>query len=130
MKRKQFLQTLAFTVPLVTVLSQKNLSQITEPDKVVIGQIGLSFYQVKGALIQIFLENMGYVVEVKEGLHEQMFPLLDSGEIDLLVAAWLPETHANYWKEVEDKAISLTTLYKDAFFFWAVPDYIPETEVS
>lgn len=94
------------------------------------GQIGLSFYQVKGALIQTLLEEMCYTVEVKEGLHESMFPLLNSGEIDLLVAAWLPEAHASYWQEVESNSVQLSTLYDNAFFFWGVPDYIPENEVK
>lgn len=130
MKRKQFLQTLAFTVPLVATIGQKSFSQTSDNQKVVMGQISLSFYQVKGALIQMFLEEIGYTVEVKEGLHEQMFPLLNSGEIDLLVAAWLPEAHASYWQEVESNAVQLSTLYDNAFFFWGVPDYIPENEVK
>ena len=82
---------------MAATIEQKSFSQTRKDKKVVTGQIGLSFYQVKGALIQTFLEEMGYTVEVKEGLHESMFPLFNSGEIDLLVAAWLPEAHASYW---------------------------------
>ena len=130
MKRKQFLQALAFTVPLVATIGQESFSQTKDNQKVVMGQIGLSFYQVKGALIQTLLEEMGYTVEVKEGLHESIFPLLNSEEIDLLVAAWLPEAHASYWQEVENNAVQLSTLYDNAFFFWGVPDYIPENEVK
>ena len=47
----------------------------------------------------------------------------------MLVAAWLPEAHASYWSEVEDNSTVLTTLYDDAYFFWAVPDYVPESAV-
>lgn len=130
MKRKRFLQTLAFGIPLLATIGQKSFSQTREQNKIVMGQIGLSFYQVKGALIQTLLEEMGYTVEVKEGLHESMFPLLNSGEIDLLVAAWLPEAHASYWQEVESNAVQLSTLYDNAYFFWGVPDYIPENEVK
>ena len=129
MKRKQFLQALTLGTAGLAI-SQSKFTRANETNKVVLGQIDLSFYQVKGALVQALLEEMGYAVEVKERLHEEMFPLLNSGEIDLLVAAWLPEAHASYWSDVEDNSTVLTTLYDDAYFFWAVPDYVPESAVT
>ena len=129
MKRKQFLQALFLSTASLAVTSRSSLTRAKENSKVILGQIDLSFYQVKGALVRAVLEEMGYTVEVKERLHEEMFPLLNSGEIDLLVAAWLPEAHASYWSEVKDSSTVLTTLYDNAYFFWAVPDYVPESAV-
>ena len=130
MKRKQFLQALAFSTASLAVGNCSSFTRANGTNKVVLGQIDLSFYQVKGALVQALLEDVGYTVEIKERLHQEMFPLLNSGEIDLLVAAWLPEAHANYWSEVKDSSTVLTKLYDRAYFFWAVPDYVPESAVK
>lgn len=99
-------------------------AQTTQPP-VVLGQVGLSFYAVTGAVIQDVLERLGHPVEVREGAHEVIFPLLGRGEVDLLAAAWLPKGHAAYWERYGDQAIQLAVLYDDARFFWGVPDYVP-----
>lgn len=98
--------------------------------KVVLGQIKLSFYAVTGAVIQRVLEQLGHTVEVREGAHEEIFPMLGRGEVDLLAAAWLPEAHATYWRQYKDQAIELATLYERAHLFWGVPAYVPETAVK
>lgn len=98
--------------------------------KVILGQIKLSFYAVTGAVVQHVLETLGHTVEIKEAPHEKIYPMLGKGEIDLLVAAWLPETHGVYWNQYKDQAIELATLYEGAHLFWGVPDYVPERIVK
>jgi glycine betaine/proline transport system substrate-binding protein len=97
---------------------------------VVLGQIGLSFYAVVGAVVQSVLETLGHRVDVKQGDHAEIFPVLGRGEVDLLVAAWLPGAHGPYWEQYQNQAIELGTLYEDARLFWAVPEYIPQTAVN
>jgi glycine betaine/proline transport system substrate-binding protein len=92
---------------------------------VVLGQVGLSFYAVTGAVVQEVLERLGHRVEVREGAHEVIFPVVGRGEVDLLAAAWLPKGHATYWERYGDQALELAVLYDDARFFWGVPDYVP-----
>lgn len=101
-----------------------------EGDVVVLGQVSLSFYAVVGAVVQQVLERLGHAVQVREGPHESMFPLLSDGAIDLMVAAWLPEGHAQYWARYGGEAREVTSLYDGARFFWAVPDYVPSDAVS
>jgi len=101
-----------------------------ERGKVALGQIGLSFYAVTGAVVHEVLDRLGHEVAVTEGLHEEIFPVLGRGEIDLLAAVWLPDTHAGYWQEYGDVAEEVTTLYEGARLFWAVPDYVPEDMVA
>src|SRR5689334_9489236 len=60
------------------------------------GQISLSFYAVTGAVVEAVLRRLGHTVQVVQGSHAQIFPRLAAGEIDLLVAAWLPHGHAMY----------------------------------
>jgi glycine betaine/proline transport system substrate-binding protein len=98
--------------------------------KVVLGQIAISFYAVTGQVVQDVLERLGHSVEVKTGSHGQIFPELGKGEVDLLVAAWLPHAHADYWAQYGGDAVRLATLYEGAQLFWAVPGYVPAADVS
>ena len=65
-----------------------------------------------------------------EGLHPDIFPKLGAGEVDMLVAAWLPYGHAEYWQKYGDCCVEVATLYEGAHFFWAVPDYVPSDVVA
>lgn len=97
---------------------------------VVLGQVSLSFYAVTGAVIQQLLERLGHTVVVRLGAHEEMFPLLAAGELDLMAAAWLPEGHGAYWQRYGAGSEEVARLYEGASFFWAVPDYVPASEVA
>src|SRR5690349_8679896 len=77
-----------------------------------LGQINLSFYAVTGGVVQEVLERLGHTVEVSGGSHAQIFPRLGSGEVDLLVAAWLPHGHAVYWTQYGEHAEKLGVLYE------------------
>ena len=97
---------------------------------VVMGQINISFYAVTAAVVQEVLERLGHRVEVKTGSHGEMFPLLGKGEIDILVAAWLPGAHAVYWEQYGSDSVQLATLYRNAQLYWSVPPYVPVSQVS
>lgn len=97
---------------------------------VTLGQVSLSFYAVTGALVQEILERLGHRVEVRQGLHEEIFPLLGAAAVDVMAAAWLPEGHAAYWRRYGAQATEVATLYEGARFFWAVPRYVPRDEVA
>ena len=55
---------------------------------------------------------------------------LADGSLDLMLMAWLPKTHQNYWKKVAGKVVNLGPLYTGAKLGWAVPDYVPKDQVS
>jgi glycine betaine/proline transport system substrate-binding protein len=101
-----------------------------DASKVRLGQIGLSFYAVTAGVVQEVLERLGHRVEVTTGSHAQIFPRLGAGEVDLLVAAWLPHGHALYWEQYGARARQLGVLYQGARFEWMVPVYVPPAEVS
>lgn len=61
---------------------------------VMLGQVSLSFYAVTGAVVQEVLERLGHPVQLRTGPHDEMFPLLGQGSIDVMAAAWLPAGHA------------------------------------
>ena len=102
-----------------------------QPDRPVrLGQVSLSFYAVAGAVVHDILARLGHRVEVREGAHEQIFPLLGAGDIDVMAAAWLPAGHAAYWSRYGAEAMEVSTLYTGARFFWAVPAYVPASDVA
>jgi glycine betaine/proline transport system substrate-binding protein len=97
---------------------------------VALGHVDLSFYEVTANLVQLILERLGYNVSVQKGSHDQIYPLLGKGEVDLFVAAWLPNAHATYWEQYQDSTTRVTTLYDDARLFWSVPGYVTASEVK
>ncbi len=55
---------------------------------------------------------------------------LSSGDIDVMLMAWLPGTHEDYMDAVGSDIVSLGILYGYARLGWAVPTYIPEDQLS
>jgi glycine betaine/proline transport system substrate-binding protein len=125
MRARQRLQIL-----LALLIAAAPLAQARQPGTVRMGQISLSFYAVTGGVVQEVLERLGHKVEVTTGSHGQIFPRLGAGEVDLLVAAWLPHGHAVYWKQYGDSAEQIAVLYEGARFDWMVPTYVPVTVVA
>ena len=83
-----------------------------------------------GAVVHDILERLGHRVEVRQGPHEEIFPMLGAGAVDVMAAAWLPEGHAAYWSRYGADAMEVATLYDGARFLWAVPPYVPANEVA
>ena len=51
------------------------------------------------------------------------------GDLDIMLMAWLPLTHRNYWKKVQLRVTNLGPIYTGRLG-WVVPDYIPENELA
>lgn len=47
-----------------------------------------------------------------------------TGDIDFMVTAWLPTTHANYYAELKDEVVDLGPLYEGAAIGLVVPQYV------
>ncbi len=100
------------------------------PGDVTLGQIDESFHQVAGGVVHETLLRLGHAVEVREGPHPEIYPLLGTGEVQLFATSWLPGGHGRYWQDIGERAVQVSPLYDGARFFWAVPDYIPQDRVA
>jgi glycine betaine/proline transport system substrate-binding protein len=100
------------------------------PEPIVLGRIDESFHQVSAAVVEETLTRLGHVVQVREGPHPQMYPLLGAGEIDVFASSWLPGGHGAYWEQIRADVQHVAPLYDGARFFWAVPGYVPAELVS
>ena len=99
-------------------------------DPIILGRIDESFHQVAAAVVEEVLLRMGHTVEVREGPHPEMYPLLERGELQLFADSWLPGGHGSYWEQIRDRVVEVAPLFEGARFFWAVPDYVPAGQVA
>ena len=97
---------------------------------IVLGHVNESSYEATAIVIQTILERFGYNVAIKKGKPGVMLPMLAEGEIDIFVAGSLPNKDAEDWEDYKDELILVTPLYEDAKLFWAVPGYIPASDVK
>lgn len=77
------------------------------------------------------IENkLGQKVELVQTDVAPLYQGVSRGDIDFMMMAWLPQTHADYYKRVESKVETLGTVYEGAKLGWVVPKYIPESEIG
>lgn len=75
-------------------------------------------------------DNYDTTVELTQTDIAPQFQGVAQGDIDVMLMAWLPGTHAEYWDRVGKDVISLGVLYTDAKLGWVVPAYVPEDQLS
>lgn len=73
---------------------------------------------------QAALEEMGYDVEIIPVAAAAMWQALGTGDVDAIVTAWLPVTHADYYAKVKNKVENLGPVSTGAKLGWVVPDYV------
>jgi glycine betaine/proline transport system substrate-binding protein len=101
-----------------------------KPGPLVVSRINETFYQATAALVVDVLTAMGHLVTVVDATHTAAYDAVKDGTVDLCVGFWLPTGHEQAWNRVKDSVTELSTIYEGARFFWAVPSYVPESEVS
>ena len=75
-------------------------------------------------VVKAALEQMGYEVEILPVAAAAMWQAVATGDVDGMVTAWLPVTHADYLKKVKDKVEDLGPIVGGARLGWAVPSYV------
>lgn len=89
-----------------------------------LGHIALSFHDAAAEQVELVLRSHRHDIERHSAPHEQMFAALGRGEIDILVAAWLPFSHGRYVQSLPCDVRAVTVLY-EPYPIWGVPDYVP-----
>jgi glycine betaine/proline transport system substrate-binding protein len=107
-------------------------AQAADYDKPIkIGWTAWSTAEANTKLIKAILEDkMGYDVELIMSDIGIQYQGLSTGDIDLMLMAWLPTTHQNYWKKFAGKVVNLGPIYTRARLGWVVPDYVPQDKVN
>jgi glycine betaine/proline transport system substrate-binding protein len=100
-----------------------------KPGPLVLTRINETFYQATAALVVEVLTGVGHSVTVVDGSHTSAYKAVKEGTADLCVGFWLPTGHEKAWNQVKGSVVELSTIYEGARFYWAVPSYIPASEV-
>lgn len=79
---------------------------------------------------QVLEQRLGYKVELVMTDIGLQYQGVAKGSLDTMLMAWLPITHSGYWQKLSSDLVNLGVLYNNAKLGWAVPAYIPESEVS
>jgi glycine betaine/proline transport system substrate-binding protein len=79
---------------------------------------------------QIIEQRLDQPVELTQTGIAPQYQGLAGGDIDVMMMAWLPGTHADYMERFGGDIVSLGILYGYARLGWVVPEYIPESELS
>jgi len=79
---------------------------------------------------EVLEKRLGYKVELVMTDIGLQYAGVARGNLDVMLMAWLPTTHKAYWDKVSVDVIDLAVLYDHARLGWAVPNYVPEGEVS
>ena len=95
-----------------------------------IGHNDTPYDAAAAALVKVVFERSGYNVSETKGDSEILMSMLDRGEIDFYLSAWLPKRDAESYAPYEENLKLITALYDDASSFFAVPRYVPSSMVN
>ena len=79
---------------------------------------------------KLIKEELGHDVELIQTDVAPLYQGVSRGDLDAMMMAWLPETHADYFAKVKDKVTTLGTVYDGAKRGWVVPKYVPEDAIA
>ncbi|MEG3178842.1 glycine betaine ABC transporter substrate-binding protein [Sphingomonas sp. RB3P16] len=94
-----------------------------------VGHIDLSFHDAAAREVEAIIARHGHSIERSAAPHEEMYRRLGAGEIDLLVAAWLPASHGTYLTPMFDAVEKVTVLY-EPYCIWGVPEHVPVSAIA
>lgn len=76
------------------------------------------------------LKQAGYQTRLTPVSGAAMWEAVASGDADLMVAAWLPATHAAYYAKLKDRVDLVGPNLEGAKIGWVVPDYVPVGSIA
>jgi glycine betaine/proline transport system substrate-binding protein len=81
-------------------------------------------------LAKVALDDMGYNVKITPLEPGPIYATLAKGDADLLLDAWLPHTHADYWEKYGDKLVKLGESFSNGTTGLAVPSYVEVNSIE
>lgn len=100
-------------------------------DPIVIGWTAWDDAEFVTRLAKAVIEdNTHHPVHLKLAGIGKQYRGVASGRLDAMLMAWLPDTHARYWKRYRDRLVDLGPLYRGGRLGWVVPDYVPRDRLN
>lgn len=129
--KKRYLVSLAVLtiIAMMFIVGPSAVAEENE-DTVRFGVVPWSESIALGGLIEYLLEaEIGVHVETSNPNVSRAYNDIKNKRLDLMVEAWLPRTHENYWNRVSRYVLNFGPVYEDAGLTWAVPNYVYESGV-
>jgi len=79
---------------------------------------------------EVLEKRLGYKVDLVMTDIGLQYAGVARGNLDVMLMAWLPNTHKAYWDKSSADLVDLAVLYDNARLGWAVPDYVPASELD
>nr|CAD6417503.1 glycine/betaine ABC transporter substrate-binding protein [Rhizobium sp. Q54] len=79
---------------------------------------------------KLIKDELGQEVELVQTDVAPLYQGVSRGDLDAMMMAWLPQTHADYYAKIKDDVETLGTVYDGAKLGWVVPNYIPEDAIN
>lgn len=79
---------------------------------------------------KLITDKFGQKVELVQTDVAPLYQGVSRGNLDAMMMAWLPQTHADYYAKVRNRVETLGTVYDGAKLGWVVPAYIPEDQIG
>lgn len=79
---------------------------------------------------KLIKDELGQEVELVQTDVAPLYQGVSRGDLDAMMMAWLPQTHADYYAKIKDDVETLGTVYENAKLGWVVPNYIPEDAIN
>ncbi len=121
--------TITLAAALVSGTAMPSFAQDAKPVK--IGWAAWSDAEfVTKLAARLIKDEMGREVDLVQTDVAPLYQGVARGDLDVMMMAWLPQTHADYFAKVKDKVDTLGSVYEGAKLGWVVPSYIPESEIA
>jgi len=129
-KERYFVRLAVLTVILMMFLVGMSPVAEENEDTIRFGVVPWSESIALGGLIEYLLETeIGMQVKLSNPDVGRAYNDIKNKRLDLMIEAWLPRTHENYWNRVSRYVLNFGPVYEDAGLTWAVPDYVYEAGV-
>ncbi len=79
---------------------------------------------------QLLEQKLGYKVELVMTDIGLQYQGVAKGQLDIMLMSWLPTTHKAYWDKLSTEVVDMGILYDNAKLGWAVPAYVPASELN
>jgi len=79
---------------------------------------------------EVIKQKLGYDVKLMPVATGIMWQGIATGKLDLMLSAWLPVTHGEYWEKNKDKVVDYGPNFNDAKIGLIVPEYVKAKTVA
>lgn len=79
---------------------------------------------------EIIQQKLGYDVKLMPVATGIMWQGVATGKLDMMLSAWLPVTHGEYWTKYQDKVVDYGPNFRDAKIGLIVPEYVKAKSIA